>query len=405
MAATQFSRSGSVNDALIPEKWSKQDYKWLYESNPMAPYMGTSDNAIIQIDKNFLKDQGDKITFSLRNLLKEDGQTDDGTYSGNGEAMVFYPMSVVIHERGHSAPLAGNMTEQSAYDKLRPKGRAAIREWVANVQTADIIAALSGLQTVNHIAGKVTGALATDASSNQIETVNQVAPTKGTSAPRWWGGGQSTAGDVLERVANDAAIDSTSNNLFGTKVITEVKIEATATVDDSGNAVSPIRPVMISGEPWFIIFVSRQQLRDLRAESAWLQAQREANLRGMTNPIFSGAEGVWDGVIVKVSDQIHRRTGDGTGTDRATFFDSSADACASGITVHRALFCGAQACAMAWGKMPVWKEGFSDPPHNTKWETHTDFIYGVKKTVFASGAASANVEFGCIIVDTAVSRK
>jgi hypothetical protein len=377
----------------------------------MAPYMGTSDNSVIQIDKNFLKDQGDQITFSLRGLLKEDGQTDDGAYSGNGEAMAFYPLTVQLHERGHSSPLAGNMTEQSAYDKLRPKGRAAIREWVANVQTADIIAALSGLKTVNHIAGKVTGALATDSSSNQIDVVNQVAPVKdaaGTTtnftAQRFWAGGQTTAG-VLERVGQDQNIDSTSANLFGTLVISEVKIIATKTVDDSGNAVSPIRPVMINGEPWYIIFVSRQQLRDLRSETAWLQAQREANLRGMTNPIFSGAEGVWDGVIVKVSDQIHRRTGDGTGTARTTFFDSSADACASGITVHRALFCGAQACAMAWGKMPVWKEGFSDPPHNTKWETHTDFIYGVKKTVFATGAASADVEFGCIIVDTAVSRK
>jgi hypothetical protein len=317
--------------------------------------------------------------------------------------MAFFPLTVQIHERGHSTPLAGNMTEQSAYDKLRPKGRAAIREWVSMVQTADIIAAMSGLQTVNHIAGKVTGALATDASSNQIETVNQVAPTKSATADRWFGGGQTTAG-VLERVASDSAIDSTSANLFGTLVISEVKVIATKTVDDSGNAVSPIRPVMINGEPWYIIFISRQQLRDLRSETAWLQAQREANLRGLTNPIFSGAEGIWDGVIVKVSDQIHRRTGDGTGTARTTFFDSSADACASGITVHRALFCGAQACVMAWGKMPIWKEGFSDPPHNTKWETHTDFIYGVKKTVFASGVASANVEFGCIIVDTAVSR-
>jgi N4-gp56 family major capsid protein len=403
MAATQFQRGGS-NSALVPEKWSKQDYKWLYEANPMAPYMGTSDNAIIQIDKNFLKDKGDKITFALRGLLLDDGQTDDGNYSGNGEAMVFYPNAVQIHERGHSAPLAGNMTEQAAYDQLRPKGRAAIREWVANVQTADIIAAMSGLQTVNHIAGKVTGVLAVDASSNQIETVNQVAPTKAVDAPRWWGGGQNSS-QVIERVENDAAIDSTSTNLFGTSVITEVKIEATATVDDSGNAVSPIRPVMVSNEPWFVFFVSRQQLRDLRKDTAWLQAQREANLRGMTNPIFSGAEGVWDGVIIKASDQIHRRTGDGTGTDRATFFDSTSDACASGITVHRALFCGAQACMMALGKMPVWKEGYSDPPHNTKWETHTDFIYGVKKTVFATGTGGANVEFGCIIVDTAVSLK
>jgi N4-gp56 family major capsid protein len=401
MASVQFNRTAGQNTALIPQKWSKQDYKWLYESNPMAPYMGTSDNAIIQIDKNFLKDQGDKITFALRKLLTGSGQTDDGTYDGNSEAMSFFNLDVVLHERGHSTALAGNMTEQSAYAKLRPKGRAAIREWVANVQTRDIIDALSGLKSTALFSGPDVGTLAVDASSNQINTVNQVSPTKSATALRWWGGGQTTAG-VLERVASDSAIDSSSANLFGTLVISDVKRLATATTDGSGNPLSPIRPVMVNGEPWYIIFISRLQLKALRAETAWLQAQREANLRGLTNPIFSGAEGVWDGVIVKVTDTTHKRTGDGTGTARSTFFDTSSDACASGITVHRALFCGAQAVMMAWGKMPVWKEGFNDPPHNTKWVTHTDFIYGVKKSVFATGSGSANVEFGCIIVDTAV---
>jgi hypothetical protein len=51
---------------------------------------------------------------------------------------------------------------------------------------------------------------------------------------------------------------------------------------------------------------------------------------------------------------------------------------------------------MAWGKMPVWKTGYSDPPHNTKYVVHTDKIVGVKKSIFNS------TEFGCICVDTAV---
>jgi len=64
--------------------------------------------------------------------------------------------------------------------------------------------------------------------------------------------------------------------------------------------------------------------------------------------------------------------------------------------VARGLFLGAQACCMAWGKVPVWKTGYSDPPHNTKYVVHTDKIYGVSKSVFNS------VEYGCIVCDTAV---
>jgi N4-gp56 family major capsid protein len=217
MASTTFQRGGT-HTALVPQRWSKKDYKFSFEANPLVGYIGPGDDKIIQVDKNFIKEQGDKITFALRALLTGDGQTDDGTYTGNSEAMTFYNMDVQIHERGHSVQLSGNMTEQAAYSKLRPKGQAALREWSGMVQAADIISALSGLVTKNHIAGRVTGANATDVSSVQIATVNQTALTKSATATRWFGGGQNSSGTIA-RVANDAAINSTSNHLFGTDVI------------------------------------------------------------------------------------------------------------------------------------------------------------------------------------------
>ena len=399
MAETQFSRSGSVNPTLIPEKWSKSDYKQLYEINPLANYIGTSDNAIIQVDKNFIKEQGDKITFALRTLLVGDGQTDDGTYTGNAEAMTFYSNSVVLHEQGNSVALAGNMTEQSAYAKLRPKGRAAIREWVANVQTRGILDSLCGLSLTTLNGGIVSGVRAKDASANEIETVTKVAPVKGVTAPRCFIGGQDSAGAITE-VATDSALLDAGDMEFGTSVISEVKRMAVATTNAAGVPISPVRPVMVGGEPWYVFFVSRLQLKALRADAAWLQAQREANLRGNTNPIFTGAEGIWDGVVIRVTDTLPRRLGAG-GVTLAEGFETADDlvtndALAATVASNRAVFCGAQAVNMAWGKMPVWKEGFNDPPHNTKWVTHTDWIYGIKKTIFNS------IDFGCIVVDTVV---
>lgn len=392
MAATTFARGGT-HTALVPQKWSKKDFKWSFEANPLARYMGTGANSIIQVNRDFTKSQGDKLTFALRALLSGDGQGKDGTYLGNEEAMVFHDMSVLLAERGHSTKLNGNMTEQSAYAKLRPKSRAAIREWAGRVQARDIIDSLSGL-TSKKFAGVVTGANAVDASSVQIATVNQSAPTKSKTATRWFGGGQTTAG-VLERVKDDASIDSASANLFGTKVIEYVNRMAIKEVDSSGNPVTPIRPVYVNGSPFYIMFVHRLQVKALRAEAAWLQAQREANKRGNENPIFSGAEGIWDGVVVKQTELLHTRFGAG-GILATEYFDSTSDACASGITVARALLCGAQSSCFAWGKLPIWKEGYTDTPHNTKWATHTDMIYGVKKSIFNS------TEFGSIIVDTAV---
>lgn len=393
MAATQFARGGTHTN-LVPQRWSKKDFKWSFESNPLLKYMGASEKSIIQVNKDFTKQKGDKITFGLRALLSGDGQGDDGTYKDNEEAMTFYDFSVQLHERGHSTKLNGNMTEQSAYTNLRRGGRSAIREWVGRVQARDVIDALSGL-TNKKFAGVRTGANAVDASSTQIATVNQVAiSSKSTTHRRFFAGGQTTAG-VLERVANDAAIDSSSANLFGTKVIEYTKRMAIAEVDASGNPVSPMRPVYVDGEPYFLFLVDPLQIKAQRSDTDWKNAMQNAQVRGSKNPLFSGAAAIWDGVIVAPTTLLHHRLGAG-GVTAPEYFDATSDACASGITVCRSLFLGAQAACLAWGKLPVWKEGYCDTPHNTKWATHSDMIYGAKKSVFNS------VEFGCIVVDTAV---
>jgi len=391
MAGTTFQR-GSTHTNLVPQKWSKKDYKFAFEANPLIGYIGTGDDKIVQVDKNFIKEQGDKITFALRALLTGDGQTDDGTYTGNSEGMTFYDMSVELHERGHSVQLSGNMTEQAAYDKLRPKGMSALREWDGMTTASDIIAALSALKTMNHIHGRVLGSVATNAASAQIGTVNQVALTPSATHVRYFAGGQDVNGNI-ERVANVAAIDSTVSNLFGTDVIEYVHRMATITVDSSGNAVCPLRPIRIDGEGWYLFLIDRLQKKALQHDTKWKAAQQYANVRGRKNWLFNGADGIWDGVVIKTTDMLHRRRGVNANTWPESF-DTTATPCASSRTVARALFLGAQAACIAYGKMPVWKTGYEDPPHNTKYTVHTDKIYGVKKSIFNS------VEFGCIIVDT-----
>jgi N4-gp56 family major capsid protein len=310
--------------------------------------------------------------------------------------MTFYDMSVQLHERGHSVALNGNMTEQSAYAKLRPKGMKSLRTWAGMVDGADLISALSGLTTKNHIAGCRTGANAVDASSVQIATVNQTALTKGATATRWFGGGQNSSGTIA-RVATDAAItNAASAHLFGTDVIEYVHRMAVKTVDGSGNAVTPLRPVVIDGQSYYLMLIDGMQKKQLQADTKWKNATLNALPRSVTeNWIFTGADGIWDGVVIKTVDKLHRRTGAG-GVTAPEWFDTSSDVCYNGVTVARALFLGCQAACLAWGKMPSWKTGYSDPPHNTKYVVHTDKIAGVKKSIFNS------IEFGCICVDTAV---
>ena len=409
---TVFTRAGgsgnipytaAAHAAMVEQKWSNLMFKHGLANNPLKNFMGKGDGSIIQVNKDFLKAKGDKITFHLRALLSESGQGDDGTLEGNEEAMTFYDNSVAIHERGHATKVNGIMTEQRTSIPLRLQGKNSLGEWIGRVQAGDIISALSGLtgdvaaEATKSFAGQMTGAAAVDAYSSGIETVNPSAPSgsANTAGGRKFFGGQTTAG-TFATVADDAAITSGGGvHKFGTLVISHVKRMAKATIALAGTAISPMRPVKVDGKNMFLMLVSPWQSKDLRMETAWINAQKDANWRGSKNPLFTGALGIWDGVIIHECELIHMRYGDAAGTAKTTYFTSGTSACMSSTYVARGLFCGAQAGLLAFGKKPSWKEKMFD--YGAKWGISTRMIYGAKKSVFNSS------DFGVITVDTNVT--
>jgi hypothetical protein len=400
MGNTIVLRGGTTaqNVHLAVQKWSKKLFKYSWAEDVMRPFIGKGPNNIVELKSDLLGVAGDKVQFDIFALLTGNGQGDDGLYEANAEAMLSYKMDVVIHERGNSIILNGKMTEKRTIHNLRTQGRHQLGTWLSRKRSADIIAALSGL-VAGTFAGQITGAIDVDAASAQIKTVSngvKVSPTKGANALRWFGGGQSAAG-IVESVATDLLINSEALNLFGTAVISHVKRMAEKTVQGPndttpGAALSPIMPIMIKGKKHYVMFIDSLQAKQLKNESAWKTAQQSANIRGETNPIFSGAMGIWDGVVIHVSQLLHSRLGAGASALTEEF--EADDVLTDTFQVTRALFCGAQAACLAQGQYPSWKEKPLD--FDTKMGVHTDVIYGVTKTIFNS------IPFGVIIVDTIV---
>jgi N4-gp56 family major capsid protein len=371
--------------------------------------MGTGSDKIIQVGMDLTKQKGDRMTFKMLCQLTGSGQTDDGTYVSNAQTMYYRAFQLDVHERGTDVALNGQMTEQSALGNLRQDAKVVLADWEARVEAREIIDSLSGL-TAKSFAGQITGANAVNASPAQIYTVQQVAPTRSATAKRYFCGGQTAAGVLSARVANTAALTTTTGYLFGEKVIDALTIMAKRNVDASGNLINPIRPIVINGIPHWLLLIDPYQGKALRACTDWQNAQQNIGARDLSNPIFSGMMGMWNNVVVKECDGLHRRTGAGAFT-APEYFDATSEACASGITVARALFLGAQACAVGWAQLPNWSDGYSDPPSNTKWQTHTHSIRGVKKFGFSATLESdttgtvtplADSELGCIICDTTV---
>lgn len=318
MANTTFERGGS-HSASVEEVWGEKTWRQAEKDAYFndGRFVGTSSNSIIQVNVDLTKNKGDRINTPLRARLISDGKVDDAAIEGQEKALTFYNHQTTIHKRKEAVRLDGEMTERRTKIKLRNEAKDALALWHAETRDTDVLMGLSGL-------------------ANAVGTIVVATPT---SNRRFIGGQKSDGSTGVEVVANDASIVSTDGkHLFGTLVLSHLKRMAQK---DGGSSYSKIRPVVINGKQWFVYFASPWQIKALKQETAWINAQKDANVRGHENPLFSGASGVWDGIIVHEYDKIQLRTGDGTGTDPATFFESG-DPAGNGITVARGLFCGAQ---------------------------------------------------------------
>ena len=357
MADTQFL----TDNALTVHKWSAVLFKEALADMYLSKFIGKDDKSIIQTKSDLEKEQGDKITFALRMKLAGAGQTGDSNLEGNEEALVFHNFPVKIDLRGHSVKAAGKMTMKRTKFDIKNEAKNALADWMSEILDKDLIYALSGL-------------------ANPVGTIAVNSP----STNRKWYGGQSTGG-VVTAVANDAAINSNTAHLFGTEVISTIKRKAEL-------STPKIRPVNVAGKEYFVCYVHPYQAKALRAEAAWQQAQREAMPSAKDNPIFSGALGIWDQVVIQKYGTLETRLGAG-GSTASEYFESG-DNCANGINVARALFCGAQAGVIAYGQYPGWYEKMFQ--YGRVPGVATDVIYGVAKTEFNSE------DFGVITVDTAI---
>ena len=83
----------------------------------------------------------------------------------------------------------------------------------------------------------------------------------------------------------------TANDKLTTTLISRAKRKAKM----HGPKVAPIK---VDGMDKYIMLVSTWAARDLKDDAKWLAAQQNANIRGSKNPIFTGALGEYDGVIL-----------------------------------------------------------------------------------------------------------
>ena len=364
--------------ALRPEIWSKELWQDVID-NLYFSQMGMmgkdkeDTNAIIWTDRSLKKSKGDTVTVPLTTKLSGNGVDGDSELEGNEEAISAYSESISIDQKRFAVRLTGQLDEQkNAYDMRKDaKNKLSIR--LQEFVERQIFLKLAGVTntTLTDIAGAVVGA--TCAWSNTPDYI----PDADTAAGY---GDRYLGADYTSGATSLAATD-----LLTPALISRAKIKA--------QLASPkILPLKIKGKSYYVLFVHPYQAFDLKNNATYAQAQREAAARGNDNPIFTGALGIWDGVIVHEHEYVpwldvsvagHSFRGAAVGTDFAV------DAC-------RALLCGRQAIAYVQAKN---KNGWVEKSFDYKNKTGfaTGIIGGIQKVMFNSK------EYGVIALDTAIT--
>jgi len=408
MAPTAFAFA----DPRAQTKWSLAVFVYGLQNMFFTQMMGKNKNSLIHVNTDLTTKKGGTIIFESRNPLSGAGVGDDGNTTGSEEALKRRNMSLYVHERAHSYVSAGKMSEQLTATDVREDGKEDLGEWLSEALEDDIGCAAAGCYNEN-------------SSSAAIETINESYPT----ADRIHYGGQNAAGTLCTyggvvgaSHTTDALLTAAvqANNLMGTVLLEAIKRRALsaspkfrpviirnlsgANPDDvrSGKFLGPVLAKIL------IVLISPLQAKAVKAETGnngYRAMTSAAQERGNKNPIFSGAEFYWDGMLVFEYDRIQSRTGAGGATLAEGFLLNAArtlttDAVAVDRTVNRALLMGAQALAFGWAQKPEWSEDYVD---NNKPKVKVDMLYGVKPTVFnAHGGAVAGSTEAIYCIDTDV---
>lgn len=303
---------------------------------------------MIQFLDDTAKGPGDKITVGLRMQLSNAGIQGDGTLEGEEESLTTYSDSFVVNQLRNAVRSGGRMSEQRVPFSVREQAMLGLADWWADrIDTSGF--------------NQLTG--------NSAQTDTKYTGNNSVTAPssnnRYYANG----------LATDAAVASASaSNAMQLKFI-DYAVEIAKTNSPA------IRPIRYLGEDYYVCFLHPYQVTSLRTNSnsgQWLDIQKAA-MAGYagkreveTNPIFNGALGVYNNVVLHESTRIPLVSALGASTTDGAY---------------RAVLCGAQAATIGFGQdnsdmKASWVEELFD--YGNQLGVAAGMIYGLKKTIFNS---------------------
>jgi N4-gp56 family major capsid protein len=256
MTVANITQTDSTSvDYAIPELWAKELLLEAEKQMFWKSYEGAQGSGMPVIRKDDLtKSAGDRIHVQTLSNLTGTGVTGVNVLMGNEEKLVLGQISIVPDWIRHAVGYNKDAKVKANFE-LRNTAKNALAYWLAN--TLDQKLFTQAVANTTHI--------------------------------MYAGGATATAGLTTGDEMNCIVLDRVKTAL-------------------RKNLALPIKTA--GGNSYYVIVICADDAYYLRQDSTWKDAQLNAGPRDESNPIFTGAEGIYNGMIVRVADNAVKPTAD-----------------------------------------------------------------------------------------------
>lgn len=323
----------SANNLTVTQ-WEKEIYEEYIGQLIWNPFMGVSEDAVIQVKEDLMKEKGDKIRFGIAGKVVGGHVTGNSKLKGNEGRIEFFDDLITVDNDRQGVRIEDvPMSQQRAMFNVLVKAKAGLQMKAREALDDAITTALSDTSI-----GRVQGRYLYGAVDSNWNATHATALTN---------------------------VDNTADKLTAS-VISIAKRKAQIPLNGATTKMRPMRVKTGKNyEEWFCLFAHSFPVRDLtESDAVWKQGALNLPPRDPNDsPLFSGSmfKGAWNGVLIYEYDRL--------------ILESST------IQVAHNLLCGAQACGLGWAQRSKFNEEPDDYGHDVGYELHE--IRGLKKLVFA----------------------
>lgn len=231
---------------LVPKVWAKKVWHEGVKDSYFDKFTAMDGSNVVHQNKDLENVKGDSVVFGLMmNLTGSGVEGNRQKLSGAEDTLNIYDFTVQTQLVRNAVSRFEADDQKSQYDMLK-EIKVVLKQWLSDWLDNKLISKLSY---------------------------------------------NPSNGEVLYASAAGTQSSITANDKLTTTIISRAKRKAMM-------HAPKVQPIKVDGMDKYIMLVHPWAARDLKDDPKWLAAQQNANVRGSKNPIFTGALGEYDGVIL-----------------------------------------------------------------------------------------------------------